>query len=77
MDGTAAISRLLEFAGVGPRESVAAVDRPTRYQCLGCESIYAVQYHVCPDCGGFSVERRAADGLERAEPGTDDDATAE
>ena len=57
MDGTAAISRLLDFAGWEPREARAGADRTAQYRCLGCESVYEVQYHVCPECGGFSVER--------------------
>ncbi|WP_049987621.1 hypothetical protein [Halobellus rufus] len=56
MDGTAAISRLLEFAGLGPREPTDAADEQVQYHCLGCGSVYEVQYHVCPECGGFSVE---------------------
>ncbi|MFA1610408.1 hypothetical protein [Halobellus rubicundus] len=56
MDGTAAIDRLLALAGVGPRESAEAADRPTPYVCKGCGTAFDVQYHVCPECGGYSVE---------------------
>jgi rRNA maturation endonuclease Nob1 len=31
-------------------------DRP--YTCLECECLFDVQYHVCPECGGFRVEIR-------------------
>lgn len=27
------------------------------YRCQACEAEFEVQYHVCPECGGFSVER--------------------
>ncbi|QCC48354.1 hypothetical protein [Halobellus limi] len=60
MDGTAAIDRLLALAGLGPREPAEATERSRPYVCLGCESTYDVQYHVCPNCGGFSVESRVA-----------------
>jgi hypothetical protein len=60
MDGTAPIDRLLALAGLGPRESTEATQSPSRYVCLGCETAYDVQYHVCPECGGFSVESRVA-----------------
>ncbi|EJN60466.1 hypothetical protein HSB1_10690 [Halogranum salarium B-1] len=26
------------------------------YRCHGCHTGFDVQYHVCPDCGGYSVE---------------------
>lgn len=26
------------------------------YQCVHCRREYGVQYHVCPECGSFSVE---------------------
>jgi rRNA maturation endonuclease Nob1 len=26
------------------------------YVCLGCETRFDVQYHVCPECEGFRVE---------------------
>jgi len=58
MDGTAAIDRLLAIAGLGPREPTEAAERRSPYVCLGCEAAYDVQYHVCPNCGGFSVESR-------------------
>ncbi|WP_164974747.1 hypothetical protein [Halegenticoccus tardaugens] len=35
-------------------------ERPP-YVCLGCGSRFEVQYHVCPDCGGYRVEH-ATDG---------------
>ncbi|SDX57049.1 hypothetical protein [Halobellus clavatus] len=56
MDGKAAIGRLLTLAGVGPRDSPRETEQSTPYACLGCGATYEVQYHVCPECGGFSVE---------------------
>lgn len=32
-------------------------DAPDEYACLACETTYEVQYHVCPECGGYSVDR--------------------
>jgi rubrerythrin len=31
-------------------------DERQPYVCRGCETPFDVQYHVCPVCGGFSVE---------------------
>ncbi|KTG10213.1 hypothetical protein AUR64_11550 [Haloprofundus marisrubri] len=31
-------------SGVGP------------FECRGCGQAYPVEYHVCPTCGGYSVE---------------------
>lgn len=36
-------------AALGPRSTGA-------YECKSCEEPFGVQYHVCPACGGFSVE---------------------
>ncbi|WP_203229084.1 hypothetical protein [Halobellus captivus] len=78
MDGTAAISRLLELAGVGPRESTNDAERSVQYRCQGCDSAYDVQYHVCPECGGFSVELQVQDDCPSASETTDrDDSTTE
>jgi rRNA maturation endonuclease Nob1 len=30
-------------------------ERP--YACPGCESRFELQHHVCPVCGGYSMER--------------------
>jgi rRNA maturation endonuclease Nob1 len=27
------------------------------YECQRCESQFEVEYYVCPDCGGYRVER--------------------
>lgn len=27
------------------------------YQCRSCRSRFEGRYHVCPDCGGYRVER--------------------
>lgn len=32
-------------------------DTRPEYACLACETGYDIQYHVCPECGGYSVER--------------------
>jgi len=32
-------------------------DVPHEYVCLACETEYDVQHHVCPECGGYSIER--------------------
>lgn len=56
MNGTATIGRLLRLAGLGPRGGVGATTDEHPYVCLGCGVEYDVEYHVCPNCGGFSVE---------------------
>ena len=28
------------------------------YMCGNCGSEFDIQYHVCPECGGFNVERQ-------------------
>jgi hypothetical protein len=38
------------------------------YVCRGCESLFDVQYHVCPVCGGFSVELVLPEGNEGLGP---------
>jgi len=30
---------------------------PPDYTCLACNDGFDVQHHVCPNCGGYSVER--------------------
>ncbi|RLM59617.1 hypothetical protein DVK02_02440 [Halobellus sp. Atlit-31R] len=78
MDGTAALDRLLELAGLGPREASEATDRTAPYACLGCGATYEVQYHVCPECGGFSVEpRQTAVSSDPVDPEVDSDAEAD
>ncbi|MFB6192287.1 MAG: hypothetical protein ABEI11_03080 [Haloarculaceae archaeon] len=27
------------------------------YRCLKCDAAFDLQYHVCPECGSYSVER--------------------
>lgn len=29
------------------------------YECRECDTAHEVEYYTCPDCGSFSVERRA------------------
>jgi hypothetical protein len=62
MDGTVPIGRLLRLAGLGPRGRPEESERP--YACLGCGTGYSVEYHVCPNCGGFSVERTLDPGAD-------------
>ncbi|QCJ47670.1 hydrogenase maturation nickel metallochaperone HypA [Haloprofundus sp. MHR1] len=52
MSGTdSALSRLKRLAGLTSEEELP-------YVCLSCETGYDVQYHVCPNCGSYAVERR-------------------
>lgn len=30
---------------------------PRQYECRGCGDRFVVEYHVCPSCDGFRVER--------------------
>jgi rRNA maturation endonuclease Nob1 len=48
MGGQGTFGRLMTLAGF--RDS----SRP--YVCEGCGTSFDVQYHVCPECGGYSVE---------------------
>ena len=48
MGGRGPFGRLMTLAGF--REQT----RP--YVCVSCGASYDVQYHVCPECGGYSVE---------------------
>jgi lipopolysaccharide biosynthesis regulator YciM len=43
------LSRLRRLAGLERSE-------PAPYRCFGCETGHDVQYHVCPDCGSYTVE---------------------
>ncbi|MGQ4554760.1 hypothetical protein [Halobellus sp. GM3] len=58
MDGTAALARLRSLVGGACGGTAAAREADGPYACLGCEVTYEVQHHVCPECGGFSVEAR-------------------
>ncbi|SEO38781.1 hypothetical protein SAMN04487948_102180 [Halogranum amylolyticum] len=50
MSGTTQrFSRLRRFIGLSHDELPA-------YRCHGCGTEFELQYHVCPDCGGYSVE---------------------
>ena len=47
-------------------------DRP--YVCRSCDAAFDVIYHVCPRCGGFSVEARdPATGVGGVPAATADD----
>jgi ribosomal protein L37E len=39
--------------------STGASERP--FACRGCGERYEVEYHTCPACDGFSVERLLED----------------
>ena len=39
------------------RAAFSEDDTRPDYACLACENGYDVQHHVCPECGGYSVER--------------------
>ena len=47
-----AFRRLKQLAGLGGE----VPDRP--YVCRTCEADLDLEYHVCPECGGFTVELR-------------------
>jgi rRNA maturation endonuclease Nob1 len=39
-------------------QDLLSTENPTEpYQCPGCGSRFELQYHVCPDCGGYSIHR--------------------
>lgn len=42
--------RLMRRFGVGEKPECP-------YECKECKSSFSVQYQVCPECGGYSVER--------------------
>jgi rRNA maturation endonuclease Nob1 len=44
------LNRLKRLAGLTDSE-------PPSYRCHGCQTGFEVQYHVCPDCGSYTVER--------------------
>jgi rRNA maturation endonuclease Nob1 len=32
-------------------------EEPPAYECLDCGACFRVQRQVCPECGGYSIER--------------------
>ncbi len=36
-------------------DSESETDCP--YECRGCNAAFTVQYQVCPECGGYTIER--------------------
>ncbi|SFQ18468.1 hypothetical protein, partial [Halolamina pelagica] len=47
------------MALVNRLQGLLADEDPTEpYLCPGCGSRFELQYHVCPDCGGYSIQRR-------------------
>jgi hypothetical protein len=45
------LERFMRLTGL---TEAPASERP--YRCRGCRTGFDVQYHVCPECGSFSVE---------------------
>lgn len=55
------VSRVLSamMALVNRLQGLLTDEDPTEpYLCPGCGSRFELQYHVCPDCGGYSIQRR-------------------
>jgi rRNA maturation endonuclease Nob1 len=51
------------------REKLTADDATEfPYECRVCESRFPVQYQVCPDCGGYTIDR-----VEWGDSATDDE----
>ncbi|WP_117591356.1 hypothetical protein [Haloprofundus halophilus] len=44
------------FAAIADRLSESGEANGGPYKCRGCGETYSVEYHVCPTCGGYSVE---------------------
>jgi rRNA maturation endonuclease Nob1 len=44
---------------LGRLKRLAGLTKPEQpsYRCHGCRAGFEVQYHVCPDCGSYTVER--------------------
>lgn len=45
---------------IGKLSAVFSTDEQTHtppYACQCCGCRFAVQYQVCPECGGYSIER--------------------
>ncbi len=49
-----AIGKLMKLA----RLSTDTEYPSSQYVCRSCGSGFDVQYHVCPECGGYSVDPR-------------------
>ncbi|WP_458187652.1 hypothetical protein [Haladaptatus sp. NG-WS-4] len=32
-------------------------EQESPYECKGCGASFGVQYQVCPECGGYTIER--------------------
>ncbi|WP_158413710.1 FmdB family zinc ribbon protein [Haladaptatus cibarius] len=45
---------LMRRLGVG---SESESDSNDPYECRGCETSFTVRYQVCPECGGYTIER--------------------
>jgi rRNA maturation endonuclease Nob1 len=40
----------------GRRGDTSVAEHP--YECVSCDGTFSLQYHICPECGSFSVESR-------------------
>ena len=49
-------------------------DGDARYVCRGCGEAYGLEHYICPECGGYSVERseagRSVDSAGHSHSGT-------
>ncbi|MFB6160916.1 MAG: hypothetical protein ABEJ61_07030 [Haloferacaceae archaeon] len=53
MEDVGRLRKLLPWAGRATADATGGT-----YTCRGCGRSFDLQHHVCPECGGFSVERR-------------------
>jgi hypothetical protein len=60
------LDRLLRWARADPerRPGADGGSRPA-YACRACNAAFEVRYHVCPECGAFSVDRRVRSAERR------------
>jgi rRNA maturation endonuclease Nob1 len=55
------LDRLWQWARPDTARPAEAESTPA-YACRGCGAGFEMRYHVCPECGGFSVDRRLSSG---------------
>ena len=47
------------MALVNRLQGLLSNEDPTEpYLCPSCGARFELQYHVCPECGGYSIQRR-------------------